>query len=185
MKVTLLNGNPTANDDTFDNYLVSLGRQLEAAGHTVSSLTLREMEARYCTGCWTCWVRTPGLCIHEDASREVCRDVIQSDFVLFASPVIMGYLSAILKKFMDKMIPLVHPYITVDNAEAHHRARYNKADYPVGGLLLGKTPGTDEEDIDIVQSIHERTMLNLKSHNAFTLLTDEPVEEVVHAIKHL
>jgi multimeric flavodoxin WrbA len=185
MKVTLLNGNPNASDDAFDNYLDSLERQLNNKGYTVNTLTLRELEARYCTGCWACWVQTPGLCIHEDASREVCRDVIQSDFVLFASPVIMGYLSAILKKFMDKMIPLVHPYITVDNGEAHHRARYDKTDYPVGGLLLGRTPGTDEEDIDIIRSIHERTMLNLKSRNAFTLLTDEPVEEVVHAINHL
>lgn len=185
MKVTLLNGNPAASDDGFDDYLASLGRQLGAAGHTVTALTLRELEARYCTGCWACWVRTPGLCLYDDASREVCRDVIQSDFVLFASPVIMGYLSATLKKFMDKLIPLVHPYITIANAEAHHRARYDQADYTVGGLLLGKTPGTDEEDIDIIRSIHERTMLNLKTHNAFTLLTDVSVEEVAYAINHL
>ncbi|MCB2210367.1 flavodoxin family protein [bacterium] len=185
MNVTLLNGNPDTSETDFDDYLASLAHQLETAGHNVSSLTLRELEARYCTGCWACWVRTPGLCIHEDASREVCRHVIQSDFVLFASPIIMGYMSATLKKFMDKMIPLVHPYITVANAETHHRARYAKADYPAAGLLLGRTPGTDEEDIDIVRSIHERTMLNLKTHSAFTLLTDAPVEEVANAINHL
>jgi multimeric flavodoxin WrbA len=111
--------------------------------------------------------------------------VIRSDFVLFASPVIMGYLSAMMKKFMDKLIPLIHPYITVVEGEAHHHARYDQENYPVGGLLLEKTPGTDDEDIDIIRSIHERTALNMKSRNAFTLLTEQPVEEVVHAINHL
>jgi multimeric flavodoxin WrbA len=185
MKIVLLNGNPDEGDTGFDGYLSTLGEQLTAAGHAVNHLMLREMKAGYCTGCWSCWVKTPGECMFKDDSHTVCRAIINSDLTIFASPVIMGYLSALLKKYMDKIIPLLLPYITEDQGEAHHAHRYEPADYPVGGLLLEKTPGTDQEDIDIIQSIHARTMLNLKTYNAFTLLTDQPVEEALHAINSI
>ncbi len=185
MRITLLNGNPDGSAAGFDDYLSTLTDQLTSAGHTVNHLLLRELEADYCTGCWSCWVKTPGECVFKDDSHAVCRAVINSNLTIFASPVIMGYLSALLKKFMDKMIPLVLPYITEDHGEAHHVNRYQPADYPVGGLLLGKTPGTDQEDIEIIRGIHERTMLNLKSYNAFTQMTDQPIEETIHAINRL
>lgn len=185
MKITLLNGNPEGGKPGFDHYLETLEAQLTAGGHAVTRLTLRELEAGYCTGCWSCWVKTPGQCVFKDDSHAVCREIIHSDLVLFASPVLMGYLSATLKKFMDKMIPLIHPYITVVEGEAHHQNRYAPEDYPLGALLLEKTPGTDAEDIEIVSAIHARTMLNMKSRNAFTMLTDSPVEEVANAINSL
>jgi multimeric flavodoxin WrbA len=189
MNIVILNGNPDGGPEggapAFDRYLEDLGQNLEGRGHTVQIMTLRDLAARYCTGCWGCWVKTPGQCIFEDDSHTVSRAVINSDFLLFASPVMMGYLSALMKKYMDKLIQLIHPYITVVQAEAHHKPRYDREDYPVGALLLEKTPGTDDEDIDIITAIHERTMLNFQSRHAFTMLTSQPVEEVAHAIHGL
>ena len=182
MNIAILNGNPAEENLRFDQYVQDLQSILNGKGHQCELLILRELDAEYCTGCWSCWVKTPGRCIYADDSDIVCRAVINSDFVLFTSPVIMGYLSAILKKFMDKLIPLVHPYTTVDQGEAHHRHRYAPKDYPPGGLLLEKTPGTDSEDIQIIQAIQARTMLNLKTRNVFTMLTDQAVEDVADAI---
>jgi len=185
MNITILNGNPEDKKSGFDKYLSDLQLKLEKENHAVEALTLRDLEANYCTGCWSCWVKTPGECIFDDDSHRVCRAVINSDLVLFASPVIMGYLSAEMKKFMDKLIPLIHPYLIVDQGEAHHKHRYPTSDYPLGALLLEKTPGTDDKDIEIIKAIHARTMLNMKTKNAFTMLTDQPVEEVTHAINRL
>ena len=182
MQITLLNGSPGNAYPEFDAYLDQLENVLQDDAHSTQILTLRNLDARFCTGCWSCWVKTPGQCVFEDDSHIVCSAVINSDFVLFASPVIMGYISAELKKYMDKLIPLIHPYITIDQGEAHHRHRYGLNDYPVGGLLLEKTQYTDDEDIEIISAIHGRTMLNMKSRNAFTLLTDQPVVEVANAI---
>lgn len=182
MKIAILNGSPAEENFVLDDYLQQLQNIIIAKGMVSEMLILRELSADYCTGCWACWVKTPGLCVFNDDSHLACRAVIHSDFVLFASPVIMGFYSAVLKKFIDKLIPLVHPYVTVDQGEAHHRHRYAPRDYPLGGLLLEKTSGTDEEDIGIIQAIHSRTMLNLKSRNVFTMLTDQCVEVVADAI---
>ena len=92
----------------------------------------------------------------------------------------MGFPSALLKKVSDKLIPLVHPYIVVDQGEAHHLARYNH--YPKFGLLLEKSAGSDDEDLEIITEIFSRTALNMKSALAFSKLAYAPITEVSHAI---
>ena len=183
MKITVLNGNPQADNTAFDDYLKRLSEELVSDGHNVTGFDLREMDIKYCIGCFGCWVKTPGECRSRDESREVCRAYINSDFVLWASPVIMGFYSALLKKVTDKFVCLVHPYGEFVEGEVHHLPRYDH--YPMAGLLLEKGSDTDDEDIQIISDIHSRTSLNFKSSLAFTKLTLDPVEEVADAINRI
>jgi multimeric flavodoxin WrbA len=183
MKITILNGNPDADNAAFDDYLKRLSDALTSDGHTVAVFELREMDIKYCIGCFGCWVKTPGECIVPDESRDVRRAAIHSDLVLWASPVIMGFYSALLKKVTDKFLPLLHPYTVVDQGEAHHLARYDK--YPLVGLLLEKGADTDDEDIKVISDIHRRTALNFKSTLSLAKLTQAPIEEVAREINSL
>ncbi len=179
MKITILNGNPNADNVKFDNYLEELADLLESRNHTVTISKLREMDIKYCMGCFGCWVKTPGECVVADDSRDICREYINSDFVLFASPIIMGFTSALLKKAHDKLIPLIHPYLEIVRGEFHHLARYKK--YPRIGLLL-ENKGADEEDIKIISNIYMRDAINLRASFCFTRLTSDYVEEVANEI---
>lgn len=183
MKITILNGNPNADNVKFDNYLKELSDLLKSRKHTVTIFKLRETDIRYCIGCFGCWVKTPGECIVADGSRDICREYINSDFVLFASPIIMGFTSALLKKAHDKLIPLIHPYLEIVQNEFHHLSRYDK--YPLIGLLLEKEKGTDEEDIKIISDIYMRDVINLKTSFCFTRFTDDPIEEVANEINRI
>jgi len=183
MKITILNGNPNADNVKFDNYLKALSDLLETSKHTVTIFKLREIGIRYCTGCWDCWVRTPGECIVKDGSRDICREYINSDFVLFASPVIMGFTTALLKKAHEKLLPLIHPYFEIVQDEVHHLSRYDK--YPVMGLLLEKGKDTDKEDVKIISDIYRRDAINFKTSFCFTKLTSEPVEEAANEISRI
>jgi hypothetical protein len=180
MKITILNGNPDARNGTFDDYLMRLSDELTSDGHTVTSFELREMDISYCIGCFGCWVKSPGECRSEDESRIVSRAYINSDFVLYASPVIMGFYSALLKKVTDKFIQLVEPYMEFVDGESRHLARYDR--YPLVGLLLEKGADCDDEDISIIADTHKNTALNFKSRLVFTKLTHEPVDKVAQAI---
>ena len=180
MRIAILNGNPDMENRGFDGYLARLGEVLAAEQHQVTALTLREMDIRYCVGCFGCWVKTPGQCGTADDSHQVGRAVINSDFTLWAAPLRMGFPSALLKKTLDKTIPLIHPYFVVDQNEAHHRARYPH--YPLLGLLLEREPDTDDEDVRIVGDVLSRTALNMKSRLSFVAFTGQPVEEVARAI---
>ena len=183
MKITILNGNPDADDDGFDAYLESLSNILASYNRLTTVLTLREMNLRYCIGCLGCWLKTPGECVAADDSHNVRREFINSDFVLFASPIIMGFTSALLKKAHDKLIPLVLPYIKIYWNECHHVPRYEK--YPLIGLLLGKCGDTDEEDIRIISDIYRRDALNFHTSFRFTKLTSDPVEELASEIDRI
>jgi len=178
MKVTILNGNPDLS--SFDTHLLQLQKSLEAQNHTVTRLDLRDLPLRYCIGCWGCWVKTPGECNSRDASLEMDRAVINSDFTLWAAPLKLGFPSALLKMAIDKHLPLIHPYMVVDQGEGHHRKRY--ARYPRLGLLVEKEASTDERDLQIVTDIHRRTALNFKTCLEFSLTTETPAAELVQRI---
>jgi multimeric flavodoxin WrbA len=178
VKITILNG--ASQPSAFDDYLARLAANLEANGHTVTRLDLRNMPLRYCVGCWGCWVKTPGECVSRDASLEMDRQVINADFVLWAAPLKMGFPSELLKRASDKHLPLIHPYMVVDHGEAHHLKRY--ACYPRLGLLLEKEADTDAQDLQIVTNIFCRTALNFKTRLEFSLTSETPVEQVARQI---
>ncbi|RCV65217.1 hypothetical protein C5S53_04795 [Methanophagales archaeon] len=80
----------------------------------------------------------------------------------------MGFPSAVLKIAMDKLIPLLLPYIKlVDNTECHHEKRYDK-EYPLIGLLIEKGDDTDSEDIGIVIDIFVRFAIDFRLERVIT-----------------
>lgn len=178
MKITVLNGNTKS--PTFDTYLRQLKMHLETMGHAVIQVDLRDLDLRYCIGCFGCWVKTPGVCSVRDESCKIGRAMIGSDFTIWAAPLVMGFPSALLKMALDKSIPLIHPYMMVDHGEAHHRPRYNH--YPRLGLLVAPEPDTDATDLEIVSEIFSRIALNFKSQLEFSLTTDASVADIAERI---
>ncbi len=179
MEIIILNGSPTE-QALLEPSLQKLSRALEIHENSVKQVILRDLQVKHCLGCWTCWVKTPGECVHKDDVESVLRQIMKADLLILASPLILGYPSAVLKQFMDRMIPLVHPYIMLDHGECHHQARYRA--YPKMGLLLDKETDTDAEDIEIVRDLFERVARNMKTTLQFTFTTDEDMQEVCDEI---
>ncbi len=183
VKVTILNGNPDENNIAFEGYLDKLTYALNSYNHSVTIFRLRNMDIKYCTGCFRCWIETPGKCVEEDESGKICREYINSNFVLFASPVVMGFPDALLKKAQEMLLPLVHPYPIFSDNEIQHLSRYDK--YPPVGLLLEKGEDTDDQDIEIITDIYQHHTFNSKDAFRFTKLTSDPLEEVVDEINRV
>jgi hypothetical protein len=179
MRITILNGEPYPRSE-FQKYVNQVAQRLAASGHTVTTLDLRELDLKGCSGCFGCWVKTPGECVKRDDSAQVRRAAINADLVVLASPVTMGFTSALLKRAFEQMIPLVHPYVLIEGGEMHHRARY--ASYPEFGLLLGAGSDCDAEDLEITTAMWRRAARNLKSRLVFTAVTDRSAEEVANEL---
>ena len=180
MKIVILNGSPNQDTHPFEGYLASFITRLESAGHMVDHIILRDLEIRHCTGCFGCWVKTPGECVIPDDSCRVSRAMINADFVLWSAPLVMGYPAALLKQMMDRSIPLIHPYFTLDRGEAHHRARYER--YPRLGLLVQPEAETSAADLHLLADLFGRTAINMKSRLEFLRGTDQAVEDLVRAV---
>lgn len=117
MKILILNGNPDVNNIKFDDYIKDIDYLLRGKGHNVTISVLRDKNIEYCCGCFGCWVKTPGECVIYDDSLDICKQYINSDWVIFASPIIMGFTSTLLKKTQDRLIPLIHPYFEIVSGE--------------------------------------------------------------------
>lgn len=172
-KITLING-------IADNQYLAFEEKMEKlcsrndGNVKYECFTLRNRNISYCCGCWNCWVKTPGECTFKDDMPEILRSIIRSDMTVFISPVVMGFVSAQLKKVNDRMIPLIHPYIGIYENECHHEKRYDK--YPELGLILLDEKMHGNEELDVITDIYRRMALNMKTSLVFTGLNNGGLE---------
>ena len=96
-----------------------------------------------CIGCFGCWVKTPGICIYKnDRGAEYLHQVFDADYMLVISRITWGGFSTGIKFYIDRLLPLLHPYFRKFNGEMHHQLRYEKL--PVL-LSAGYGAGSDDE----------------------------------------
>jgi len=183
MKITILNGNPDIENRAFNDYLSGTKDTLSMMGHDIEQINLSEQNIKQCIGCWGCWVKTPGDCTIKDDMQQNYPKIISSDLLILASPMKMGFVSALLKKSVERLIPLLMPYMDIVVCEFHHLKRYEK--YPLLGLIIEKEQSTDEEDVNIITSIYKRMALNFHSELKFTHLIDGSSKELINAINNI
>jgi hypothetical protein len=88
---------------------------------------LTQMDVKTCSGCWTCWWKTPGRCAYKDL-EEFYHEYITADKAIYFSKVTKGFVSSNLKTLFDRMLPLYLPYVVYNTGESMHVPRYEK--YP-------------------------------------------------------
>ena len=88
---------------------------------------LSEATFNHCIGCWSCWWKTPGVCIHKDL-ETFYRAYVNADKAVFLAKLQDGFVSCKMKSLFDRMIPLFLPYTTFRNGGTYHVPRYPR--YP-------------------------------------------------------
>ena len=84
------------------------------AGANVETFKLKNYEINHCTGCYTCWTKTPGECIFKDDMTMLRKKYREADLVVFASPLYIFNVTGIMKDFMDRLLPIMKPYMLLD-----------------------------------------------------------------------
>jgi multimeric flavodoxin WrbA len=86
---------------------------MEGAGAEIELIHIRKLNLEFCIGCYTCWVRTPGVCIHKDKDRvaAVLESFNSADLVVFGTPLYQFTMSGIMKTFIDRTIPRFEPWL--------------------------------------------------------------------------
>lgn len=161
--ITLICNNPENNPR-----ICEAKEQLRANDQGDSDYTvfdLEKLDLKYCTGCWNCWWATPGMCSIDDGIDELYRSILHSERVVFIAALTMGGISSGLKRFIERMIPLIHPYFSLIGGEVHHRKRYDC--YPALAAILLEESDTDAEDREIARSYFDRLVKNFYSRVDF------------------
>ncbi|UCE42140.1 MAG: flavodoxin family protein [Candidatus Aminicenantes bacterium] len=161
-----------------------LEEELGSAGWSTEPILLNEVEARSCIGCFKCWDTTPGLCIQKDEAQDVVRKIIQSDLVIFMTPLTFGGYSSELKKIIERMLGLLQPGMTIIKGETHHLKRYEC--YP-SLLAIGVTKNQDDDEKQIFNTLIERHSFNFypPKHRAEVFLAGEEEWKIREEIKQI
>jgi len=113
MKVLALNGSPRMKASSTYHMLKPLLEGMEAAGAETELIHIRKLDLKACIGCYTCWVRTPGECIHKDKDSMVAalESYNTADLVVFGTPLYHFSMSGIMKTFIDRTLPRIEPWL--------------------------------------------------------------------------
>jgi putative sterol carrier protein/putative NADPH-quinone reductase len=114
MKILALNGSPRKHVSATFRMLEALLAGMRDAGAETELVQLAELDLRQCTGCYTCWVRTPGVCIHDDGMDRASQALADADLVVFGTPLYHYSMTGLMKVFLDRLLPRAEPWLVED-----------------------------------------------------------------------
>jgi len=126
MKVLALNSSPRGHGQSKTGLMLDpLVLGMRDAGADVEVVDLRKKTIRNCIGCFTCWTKTPGLCIHkDDMSLELFPKFIASDLVVYGTPLYHFTMNAAMKAFIERTLPILQPFFEESGEATHHPYRH-------------------------------------------------------------
>lgn len=125
MKVLALNSSPRAGDQSRTALMLShLVEGMRDAGAEVEVVHLHKKKINHCLGCFVCWTKTPGHCVQkDDMTKELFPKFLESDMVVYATPLYFHSWNAMMGKFMERTLPAAQPFFEVHGGRTRHPAR--------------------------------------------------------------
>jgi hypothetical protein len=123
---------------------------MREAGAETEMLQVRRLNLEPCLGCYTCWVQTPGRCIHDDGMAPALESYGRANLVVFGTPVYHGTMTGLLKTFLDRLLPRYEPWLVP------HETWRGRSGHPVRGseppamLLVSPCGFPERENFDVL-----------------------------------
>lgn len=137
MKVLALNGSPRMKASSTQHMLVPFLKGMEEAGAETEILQLRRLNLKQCIGCFSCWLRTPGKCIHNDGMNDILASKFcAADLVVFGTPLYHFTMSGLMKTFIDRTLPKYQPWLVEDPKFSHLSSHPIRFDGPKKMFLV-------------------------------------------------
>lgn len=157
MNIVILMGSPNRKGST--HILVeNFKRGAEEAGHSCEVIDVCHFNIHPCTGCVACGYE--GLCVQKDDAEIMRRKILDSDMVVFATPLYYYGMTAQLKTVIDRFCAynssLKHKHLkssllavawnvddwTFEALEAHYKTLVRYLNFEDKGMVLGYGCGT-------------------------------------------
>lgn len=107
MKITILNGSPrNANTAAMAQAFV---KGAESAGHQVEIIQVGKMKIGGCLGCEYCHTKGEGTCIQKDDMQKLMPAYLESDMIVYASPIYYFGITAQLAAAIQRVYAIGKP----------------------------------------------------------------------------
>lgn len=112
-------------DGITDQIIDAFSGALQAEGAHIEVVTLRDCPIEFCLNCRECTQHpgsAPGQCVHHDGMQALLDKIEAADAYILASPTNFGSVTAIYKRFMERLIVYAYwPW-------GEHTPKYRKAE---------------------------------------------------------
>jgi len=125
MKALVVYGSPRHKKSASYHIGQNFANGLRRAEVQVEEIMLSKQKINHCIGCFTCWTKTPGKCIHNDDMVNNLPKLQEANLIVFATPLYIYNVTGLLKNFLDRQIPLLEPYL-IERGEATSHPRRGK-----------------------------------------------------------
>jgi len=125
VKVLALNSSARPGGESkTDLMLHHLVKGMREAGAKVETVNLREKNIKNCVGCFTCMTKTPGKCVlKDDMTRDLFPKWLESDLVIYATPLFHHTVNATMKTFIERTWPICEPFLVENEGRWFHPLR--------------------------------------------------------------
>lgn len=145
----------------------------------IKHIDLSSLNIASCVGCFGCWTKTPGRCVIRDDATKVYPYIAQSDTLLYVSRIKYGGYDVIMKRMLERAIPVQQAFIRIFKGETHHVQRA-VARKQATVIAYGDIASEEKE---IFQKLVARNAYNMNFESYEILFIEESMlEDVVKKI---
>ncbi len=142
MQVLALNSSPHRDKGGTGAILNPFLEGMKDAGADVELIYVNQLTIKPCKGCYTCWTKSPGMCVQKDDMAQILPKLASADIVVFATPVYVDGMTSTMKALMDRSIPLIKGVWEIRDDHCRHPRRDTKE----GKIILVSASGFTELD---------------------------------------
>ena len=119
-KVLAINSSPKMDESNTALILNPFLEGMREAGAETELFYTKKLKINPCEGEWHCWLKTPGECFQKDDMQMLYPKLREADIWVFASPVYIDGITGPMKTLMDRIAPLVQPFIELIDGHCRH-----------------------------------------------------------------
>lgn len=158
-KAVIIYGSPRRTKSASYHLGKNFIKGLQRGGFEVEEIMLAKKKIHHCIGCYTCWTKTPGECIHNDDMNALRLKLRNVSLTIYATPLYIFSVPGIVKDFLDRQLPEFEPYLIERNGITSHPYRYELEGFQRRMFLICVAGFPEQSHFDaVVQMFKKKTI---------------------------
>ncbi len=151
MKILAFNASPRKSRGTTDVLMEAFIDGAKKSNADVEKHHIVDLDIDGCLSCFTCWWKTPGVCVHRDDMDWIIPKLSEADILLFGTPIYGRNITHYMQRMVERTFPLSLPEMFVKDGQTSHPSRPRK----IPSLVLVSTCGfPDLNNFTIVKAMY-------------------------------
>ena len=182
MKVLAFNASPRKDNGTTDIVMNHFLEAAEKGGATTTKHYVTDLKINGCIGCFSCWTKTPGKCIHRDDMDWVTSEYGEADIIVFGTPIYNGNIIHYLQKMTERFLPTALPWQVEDGEVTRHPARHERK--PQKSVIIATAGFPDHQAFCVAKALFPTSLhITLPAAQIISDPDDaKPIQDFIEAV---